>query len=348
MKVTLRSKKLKAGNLSYYLDYYDKGKRNFEFLDIKTTGDKKHDKALIDLANSIRAKRELEIKNQEFGFDTKFKREASFIDYYERVKANKTGNLGTWRTALFHLKNFLNGEGLKFADINVTWLETYKNYLLVQVNPGTARGYYACIVTTLNQAVKDGIIPFNPCNKTSNIKAHNTKRAYLEYNELLKLNETACSDKEVKRAFLFSCYSGLRLGDVRALQWKNIQGNHIEFIQKKTNETLYIPLHETAAQLIGEPGEPDKRIFKVPSDSYLSVIMKTWIEQAGISKRITFHSARHTFATLGLTYGADIYTVSKLLGHSRIETTLIYARIIDEKKRKAIDGLPGIEVNNGR
>ena len=70
--------------------------------------------------------------------------------------------------------------------------------------------------------------------------------------------------------------------------------------------------------------------------------LKEWGVESGVGKEITFHASRHTFATLALTYGADIYTVSKLLGHHSIKTTQIYAEVVDEKKVKAVDLIPEV------
>ena len=87
-------------------------------------------------------------------------------------------------------------------------------------------------------------------------------------------------------------------------------------------------------------------IFKIPSQSQLGRVLKQWCKDAGIDKRISFHTARHTFATLALTQGVDLYTVSKLLGHKTIQATQIYAKIIDEKKKAAMELLPMIEWEN--
>ena len=344
MKVTLREKKLKGNKKSLFLDYYHKGNRKAEYLGIYLTGDRTQDKKLKELANSIRAKRELEIKNNEYGFDIEFKKESDFVKYFEKVKNKKTGNQGMWRSSLYHLNNYRKEKKLTFNDITVAWLEDYKSYLLAEMSPNTARNYFASINTALNQALKEGIIDINPFVKVGNIKGRETIRNFLTIEELEILNNTACSSKETKRAFLFSCYTGLRLGDLRALQWKDIKNNTIEKVQHKTKEPVYIPLSKIALSLLPEKREPEDFVFNIPSDTHLSIIMQTWIAQSEIPKKITFHCARHTFATLSLTNDVDIYTVSKLLGHKRLETTQVYAKVINKKKIEAVNKLPEIEV----
>ncbi len=99
-----------------------------------------------------------------------------------------------------------------------------------------------------------------------------------------------------------------------------------------------MPISEQACQLCGTPAEADKLVFEdLPDPSWISAPLKRWIQAAGITRKITFHCFRHTFATLQLAGGTDIYTVSKLLGHKSIATTQVYAQIIDKKKDEASD-----------
>ena len=144
---------------------------------------------------------------------------------------------------------------------------------------------------------------------------------------------------EVRQAFLFSCLCGLRFSDVKRLQWSNLQtdsrGHTIaEIVQQKTNSLLYLPISAEAQKQLPNPELREGSVFKqLPDASYTNKLLKRWARQAGIRKTISFHVARHTFATLSLTYGAELYTISKLLGHSNIRITQIYADIISEKKR---------------
>ena len=113
-----------------------------------------------------------------------------------------------------------------------------------------------------------------------------------------------------------------------------------------------MPISEQAYQLCGEPGKPDQLVFEdLPDPSWISKPLKRWIISAGITRKITFHCFRHTFATLQLTNGTDIYTVSKMLGHTNVKTTQIYAKVVDGKKQQAANAIkldfnPNIEKNN--
>lgn len=101
-----------------------------------------------------------------------------------------------------------------------------------------------------------------------------------------------------------------------------------------------MPISQQALDLCGEPREPEQLVFEdLPDPAWISKPLKRWIEAVGITKRITFHCFRHTYATLQLSSGTDIYTVNKMLGHTNVKTTQIYAKVVDEKKSKAAQAI---------
>ena len=177
-----------------------------------------------------------------------------------------------------------------------------------------------------------------------------TYRSFLTIDEIRKLAAAPCRNPDVKRAFLFSCYTGLRFSDVKALTWANVRDDSIDFRQQKTQGMEYLPLPVAARKILyvkkGAQVLPvqTNRIFSLPDKTTTGEHLKKWCKEAGMTKRITFHTSRHTFATLALSQGADLYTVSKLLGHKDISTTQIYAKIVDQKKKDAVALLPDIEV----
>jgi len=187
------------------------------------------------------------------------------------------------------------------------------------------------------------------------IKTNEVERVYLTHEELTKLSQAKCSNDEIKKAFLFSCYTGLRFSDLKKLTWEKIKPENgrykLQYRQKKTGGFEYFPLSETPNKLLNGDSNtinfPNKPVFKIPSIVYYNDVLKKWAKDAGIKKNLSSHVARHTFATLALTNGVDLYTVSKLLGHRDIATTQIYAKIIDKKKEEAVDMLPALEVNFG-
>lgn len=175
---------------------------------------------------------------------------------------------------------------------------------------------------------------------------------YLTIDEVRLLARTECHYPSVKRAFLFSCLTGLRRSDIERLKWKDVytQDNftRIIFNQKKTNGLEYLDLAPEAVELMGERGKPDDNVFDwIHSPHVTNSTLREWCMGAGIKKHITFHSGRHTFAVMMLDLGTDIYTVSKLLGHREIGTTQIYARVLDKNKQAAVAKIPSI-LNDGK
>lgn len=126
------------------------------------------------------------------------------------------------------------------------------------------------------------------------------------------------------------------------MRWKDLQKSgeriRIEIKMQKTKEPLYLPISDEALKQLPTRGEAnsDDFIFPLTHEGTVNNILQKWAKAAGVTKHISFHIARHTHATMMLTLGADLYTVSKLLGHKNIATTQIYAKIVDKKKEEAI------------
>ncbi|MCK4358334.1 MAG: integrase catalytic domain-containing protein, partial [Candidatus Cloacimonetes bacterium] len=137
---------------------------------------------------------------------------------------------------------------------------------------------------------------------------------------------------------------GLRISDIRSLTFNKIKDGYLAYRQTKTTSPERIKLSPNALEILKEQKQlvNENKIFNLKSKEYIFYKLREWIEKAGIKKHITFHCARHTFATLCLTYDIDLFTVSKLLGHQDIKTTQIYAKLIDKKKDEAIDKLPNL------
>ncbi len=158
--------------------------------------------------------------------------------------------------------------------------------------------------------------------------------------EIRALMATPMDYPAVKNAYLFSCFCGLRISDIIGLKWKNVyidNGQYrLEVVMQKTKEPIYIPLSEEALKWMPKRETAEDHVFDLPSPTYINVILKPWAKAAGIDKHFTFHQARYTFAMMMLTLGADLYTTSKLLGHTNVKTTQIYAKIVNKKKNDAV------------
>ena len=153
----------------------------------------------------------------------------------------------------------------------------------------------------------------------------------------------------LKNAFIFSCLTGLRWSDIDKLRWSEVRdedtGSRVIFRQKKTDGLEYLYVSEQSRKLLGKRTNESDRVFRgLKYGAVYNTEILRWCMKAGITKHITFHSARHTNAVLLLENGADIYTVSKRLGHREIRTTEIYTKIIDEKMKEAANLIPELNL----
>lgn len=371
-KVTLRQKKISKGRQSLYLDFYpaiphpetgEPTRREFLGLYIfektKNPFDKQHNIDTLKIGESIRQKRENFLNKPEIysqyekeQLHKKELGEQCFVAYFKKLaNKRKASNHENWVSALNYLNDFTNGK-LKFADLNEKFFEDFKEYLLTTKSKksdkttlaqNSAVSYFNKIKAALKQAYKDGILQTELNAKISPIKAAETRREYLTIEELNKLVKTPCNNDLLKRAALFSALTGLRFSDIQKMVWGEIeyiegQGYFLNFSQKKTKGIEYYPISEQAYNFCGTQGEPTSKVFEgLEYSAYHNKHLFQWIGAAGITKDITFHCFRHTFATLQLFNGTDIYTVSKMLGHKDLKTTQIYAKIVDDTKRKAAD-----------
>ena len=324
----------------------------------KTNLEKEHNKETQMLAESIRAKRMLDFQTTGKGFVSNELGKISFLDYFnhltERKIAGSNGNGGNWKSTYEHLKEFCDGYDPTLENIDDRFLEGFKEYLLKNVrrrgkgklNTNSAQSYYNKVRASIREAFMNKMIKENPCAQVRGIKGEETHRQYLNLEELKKLSATPCENDLLKRAFLFSALTGLRWGDVRSLTWGKIKyseacGWNIEYTQQKTKGSEVLPIAEQAIKMLGERLPDEKEIFEgLVYHSWMNTQLQNWVEEAGIQKKITFHCARHSFATLQLSINTDIYTVSKLLGHRHLKTTEIYAKVIDRKKIEAARNIP--------
>lgn len=357
MSVMIREKLLSNGKISLYLDIYYAGRRQYEFLGLhllpKTQKNKQSNKQILELAEQIRLKRELEIVSTSHGIVSKVKRQIDLYTYFEQtiqIKEQSDGlkNPNHYRNVLRHIKNFTENKVITLAQIDQKFLEGFKAYLAKKVAHNTANVTMQKFKTVLRRAHKEGIIQKNPAEDLQKFNESEKIREYLTAAELVKLSNTPLDQQQVKLAFLFSCYTGLRLSDIKNLKWENVQGGRLTIRQKKTQNANYMSMNQTARNILGKLRDsniiplPSQKVFTLPSNTTIGSHIRNWVKCAEINKKITFHCARHTFATLAITQGVDIYIVKELLGHNNIGTTQIYAKIVSEKKQQAVDSFPEI------
>lgn len=370
--VRIRYKTLSDGSQSVYLDIYRDGKRQYEFLKLylipeTSAAAKAQNKATLVAVNTIKSQRIIELTNNVAGLkNTSQRSRLLLLDWMQTYKESqeKKGVRGSGKL----ISNTINvlrafDEKAAMRDINRDFclaLIDYMRNVYVSANGRklsqfSCVSYFGCFRGALNAAVREDIIAENPINKLNTdekIKMPESKREYLTIDEVKALINTPCRREDIKSAFLFSCYCGLRISDVLALKWKDVDCTgeqwRINIIMQKTRQPLYLPLSMQARKWMPERNgatEEDLVFATLPCEDTCNVQIKPWVREAGITKHVTYHVSRHTFATMMLTLGADLYTVCKLLGHTDVKTTQIYAKIINKKKDDAI-GLIDAEFAN--
>ena len=276
----------------------------------------------------------------------------NFLKYFQLLARKRSGsNSDNWQSSVKYFEIYCKGK-CTMRDITERFCENFKAYLLkvpsrksdkVTLSNNSAVSYFNKFKAALTQAYKDGYL-INDINKRIDcIKLVETSSVFLTMEELNKLAKTSCDNDVLKRAALFTALTGMRHIDVKNLIWKNVffdkdNGYYMNYTQQKTKQVEdNTPISAQAFSLMGERGEPNENIFKgLVYSASTSKDLAKWLLSADIKKKITYHKFRHTYTVLQLSNGTDIYTVSKMLGHKSVSVTArVYAKIVDETKRKA-------------
>ncbi len=343
MKVHLRKKPISKNRSSLYLEYYNSGKRSFEFLKIYihsgkrlSLHEKNHNKEALKKAKILKSEREVEIYKGVYR-SSKGKINIYYLEYLKEFATEK-GNyhIQAYRNMKLHL-----GKDKPINMIEPNTLRSFKVYLENKYKATTAKNYFNTIRMLFSHAIKEDIIKDNPCKNIPDNTVKITRRVHLTLEELKILYITPCKNENVKIAFLFACFTGLRISDVLKLKYSDISNDQISIYQTKTKDFINLPINQFIYSLINitDVGK-EKNVFVLPSKTWINLVLIDWVKSAGINKHTTFHVSRHSFATIQITLGTDIYTVSKLLGHRNLETTQIYAKIVDKMKTDAINRMP--------
>ena len=373
-KVTLRLKDISKGRQSIYLDFYPAitnqktGKpTRREFLGLyihkkpKDIFERTHNTEHWKIGRSIHQERENQLSKPEIysGYEKEQLRikelgEQCFVAYFKKLANNrKASNHANWISAYKYLDAFTNGS-LKFGELNTVILEDFKDYLLTTksnrsdkttLSQNSAVSYFNKVKATLKQAYTDGILQQDLNAKVKPIKEAETRRHFLTYQELTHLAKTPCKCERTKRISLFSALTGLRHCDIKKLTWGELEfieniGYFIKYDQQKTKGVETLPITEQVYNLTnGQPNPSempqDSKVFEGVKYTNTRYRFTKWFAASEIQKKITFHCLRHTYASLSLYSGNDIYALSSMLGHKSIKTTQLYAKVVDETKRTA-------------
>jgi integrase/recombinase XerD len=352
MKVTLRKRALSNGMQSLFLDIYDgvnnRQRENLKlYLHTKPRGEleREHNKQTKELAERIRTSREIQLNEEDHGLRDKAKRKTNLLEYWQNyIDTYQKKDIKPVAASLKYFKEFVGGKTRMLpGEVTEQMCINFRAYLDGKLNGETPHDYFAKFKKMLRQATREGLFLKNPAADVQNPKPEGIKKDILTLEEIKALAGAECGNDHVRKAFLFACFTGLRWVDIVALKWGQIHnsedGLQVHVKQAKTEVDVKINLNKTAAKLIGERGGNDDSIFSLPSHTGMLKVLRVWGKRAKISKKITFHVGRHSFATNLILHETDIYTVSNLLGHSSLQHTAKYARVAKQLKEQAVNKL---------
>lgn len=360
--IRIRFKAIANGNKSIYLDCYHNGKRSYEFLKLylipeTTEAAKVQNANIMQAANAIKAQRMIELANNQARIKANTQlSKMLLVDWMQVYQKSLIRDGKTYGATINNTIKMINEyqKGILLKDVDKVFCIGIIDYMRNKYRMSNGKPLSAVTIANntralscaLNKAVRDGVINQNPLHTLSaseKPQIPQSKREFLSIEEVKALISTDCDLPIVKQAFLFSCFCGLRVSDVEALTWGMISkdnGNYVcNIVMKKTKEQLYLPLSKEALKWLpnrGEAKDQDK-VFPLPSDSCVYKYLQQWVRAAGITKHVSFHVSRHTFATMMISLGSDLYTVSKLLGHTNIKVTEVYAKLVNAKKFEAVN-----------
>ena len=270
----------------------------------------------------------------------------SFIDFIVRRtderKDRAEGTIKHYRTLVKVLEDF--GRINYFHDLTRSNITMFDDYLRSKgIKDTTVYGYHKNMKAYINEAIRFGIISENPYVGLKINRGKSDKRKYLTYEEMRRMERCRITDPSVNRVrdlFLFQCYTGLAYSDLYKFDFaSDVERRGNKFIiadrRVKTNEDYFIVLLSPAMEILR------KYDFDLPviSNQKYNDYLKVAASFAKIDKNLTTHCARHTFAVFALNNGVPMEVVSKMLGHTNIKTTQIYAKVLNTEVEKGFDVL---------
>lgn len=354
IKVTLRKRKTRNGNIYLYLEYYPAMFNPFTLKTIRyealgiqlysnpsTAREKKYNAAMMEKGEAERCRRQLQVVNEEFDIKNRYK-QADFLDYFYKIALSKPEK---WMAVYKHFHKFIGGK-CTFGAMTVSLCDKFREYLVNErigkhnrkLSTNSASGYFCIFRTLLKEAYRAKYLQENLNDFLDAIPCRPAHKEYLTIEEVRRLKDTPCTIPVLKRASMFAILTGLRISDILTLEWEHFSiapdgGPCIVKNIEKSDRVELNYIGEEALSYCGEKGSG--LVFRGLTRAMTYHYLPQWMATADIKKHVTFHTFRHTNATLLASAGIDIYTVSKMLNHRSVATTQIYADLVDEKKRKA-------------
>ncbi|GAB3341499.1 site-specific integrase [Larkinella ripae] len=292
-----------------------------------------------------------------------------FSDYLEQLdREGKTGTYDKAWATFSKFNKYIRERDFTFNDIDAGFLRSYERYLRDELGNGvnTIHSNLKIFRMLFNKAFREEVITAsqNPFIRFK-LRTERTQKEFIDEEELNRLEKLEIPKQFMlnhhRWMYIFACHAGgLRISDILQLRWRNFNGTHLTVKMHKTKELVSIKLPDRALQILkmyqainqeksenfifpvldnNVDYEDPRNLFRALSSAtaYANKNLKILADKAGIEKSISFHTSRHTFATRALRKGAPIQNVSKLLGHTNLKTTQIYAKIVNEELDKTMD-----------
>ncbi len=359
VKLRMRQRKVKGKvtRTTLYLSWWISGERKWHIEPLKLylypgKDRKTQNEQTLALAKTIRTKRQAALDAGEFGMVPEYRKRGDFVAYVENI--TKTGD-HNWKLALHALKEYspnpISFRALTFEN-GPRFLISFQKFLLGKYKNNTAWLIEVKIRGAIRKALIEGIIARDFLPSVKSIRYHRPPHSFFTKEEIDRLIHTPFPESpDVRRAALFSIFTGLRWCDYSRLTWKEIQGEYICFTQKKTKEPTQLPINSSAKKILFDEGpkviNPVEKVFALPGYGRLLQLLKIWTRRAGITdKKFTTHHGRHTYGHLLARSGFDSYSIQQALGQRTMSSALVYTHLVKEElKQKLDERLPEFTIN---
>lgn len=353
MSLNLRVLPITGGRLTLYIDYWPPiimqgKKRRKEYLGIyvlakpRTARERDENNKLYQLAELRLSERRVEIAKTGGIFQPEASMSVS--SYCRSIgkskKAKKTQ--GCWSDMALNLEGSGIGNIL-LSELTVSDCNRFRNYLTSSNKAASTQNkYFGLFKTVLRQAHLAYLIPVDLHDRLDSIARGTATKEFLRQSELDLLFATPVRSQLTRKAFLFSCLTGMRHSDIKALRWTQVHDVtdgvcELRYTMQKTGKHHILPIGKQAREVLGKRGKPEElSLPNTPTIQSVNYTLHLWTKRAGISKSISFHCGRHTFATLALAAGTPLKVVSDYLGHSSITQTEVYARLLEDQRNQYV------------
>lgn len=253
----------------------------------------------------------------------------------------------SYESLVKQMRSYANG-GFETRVIDERYCRELADFLLAKLKPSSARNYLERLSTLFKTAKRNGMVAEVPALDISSLmpERRDAEKVFLTKEELGRMQNTECPAESTKQAFLFSCYTGLLKGEVRELSWDSIRlsGSGMVLIRPVENseEKIKVPIIEPAREILQNiereysslpQDSQDDRVFHLYSNMTINDHIKRWAKDAGVNKNVNYMTSRHTFATMALRAGVDLYVLAKWCGYSNVSSAEVYAEMVGKTGR---------------